>query len=217
MRPDSSESLVDLAYKTIREAIVANELKPGEPLSEPKLAEQIGVSRTPIREAIKQLEAEGLVRVVPWRGTFVMDITAADIVAMYGLREALECYAVRFVPENHDAAELDRLCSDVDKSLEWIAAGAIDRVDELDERMHRFIAAASRNPRICELIEQLLREVKRFRRLMPALPGRLEEQAREHQRIVRALQAGKVDQAKEELRRHLRAVRDASVKICLGG
>jgi GntR family transcriptional regulator, rspAB operon transcriptional repressor len=209
------EFLVDVAYDAIHAAIVRNELKPGTALSEGALSEQLGISRTPIREALKRLEEERLVRIVPRRGAFVTDVSAEDIMAIYQLREALECYAIQFVPVYGDPVALELLAAEVKQAPDWLARGEIDHVNDLDIRLHRFVAESSRNPLVVKLVEQLLHQVQRLRLMTPTIPGRLDRQMHEHQLIIGALVAGKVDEAREALRVHLQTVRDTAVQIRL--
>lgn len=212
---DSEELLVDLAYAKIHGAIVRNELKPGVRLSEATLSNQLGISRTPIREALKRLQEERLIKVLPRRGAFVTDISAEDIVAIYQLREALECFAIQFVPQYGDRAELEALAADIEQSSQWLKNGDVDRVNDLDVRLHKFIAGGSRNPMICKLIDQLLHQVIRLRGMTPSVPGRLERQMQEHREIILALRSGDIDRAREAVRIHLQTVRDTAVQIRL--
>jgi GntR family transcriptional regulator, rspAB operon transcriptional repressor len=212
---EDEEFLVDRAYEAIRGAIVRMELGPGSSVSEGSLSQQMGISRTPIREALKRLEDEGLVRIVPRRGAYVTDITAEDIVQIYQLREALECFAIGFVPRNSDPTELKEMVAGLEHTAEWIRDGEIARVDDLDTHLHRFIARAPRNDRLIRLVDQLLNQVIRLRRMTPAVPGRLERQMAEHRRIILALDAGDVEEAREALRSHLRSVMDNAVQIRL--
>jgi DNA-binding GntR family transcriptional regulator len=209
-------SLKELAHSVIREAILRHELKPNTQLSEPQLAEQLGMSRTPIREALKSLEEEGLVQIVPRQGAFVTDISAVDIVAIYQLREALECFAVQFVPTHGDAVELERLLADVERSKQWIDDNETDKLNDLDVRLHRYIAQASHNRLLIRLVNQLLDQIIRLRLMTPTVQGRLYHQAEEQLRIVYALKAGDVEKARGALRDHLRNVRDTFLQIRLG-
>jgi len=211
----NSESLVDNVYDTIKGAILRNELTPGTALSEATLAEQLGTSRTPIREALKRLEEEDLIQIVPRRGVFVTDISLEDIVTLYQLREALECYAIQFVPKYGDQSELDRLIADFEQAPEWIEAGQIDKVNDVDTRLHRFIAQSTRNRLIIKLVDQLLGQVIRLRAMTPTVSGRLSQQSQEHLRIVHALKDGNVEESTEALRQHLQTVRDTHVQIRL--
>ena len=212
---ENQECLVDVAYDTLHRAIVCNELKPGTALSEGALSEQLGISRTPIREALKKLEDEGLVRIVPRRGAFVTDLSAEDVVAIYQLREALECYAVQFVPAYGDPAVLDGLAAEVAQGPAWLESNDVDRINDLDIRLHRFVAQSSHNLLIVRLVDQLLHQVQRLRYMTPSVPGRLVQQMEEHRRIIAGLKSGDVDKAQEALREHLQAVRDTAVQIRL--
>ena len=212
---ENQECLVDVAYDTIHRAIICNELKPGTALSEGALSEQLGISRTPIREALKKLEDEGLVRIVPRRGAFVTDLSAEDVVAIYQLREALECYAIQFVPAYGDPEALDGLAAEVAQAPAWLESNDVDMINDLDIRLHRFVARSSHNPLIVRLVDQLLHQVQRLRTMTPTVPGRLAQQMEEHRRIIAGLKSGDVDQAQEALRGHLQAVRDTAVQIKL--
>lgn len=214
-RVNQTEFLVDKAYELVRNAILRNDLKPGDQLSEASLSEQIGISRTPIREALKRLEQEGMIEIVPRRGAFVTGISAEDITEIYQLREALECYAIQFVTEYGDPAELDRLIADFEQSFRWIEAGEIDKVNEADTRLHRYIAHSSRNRRLIETVDQLLSQIVRLRSMTATVPGRLMHQAEEHLQIVHALKTGNVDEAREGLRTHLRSVLQTHLQIRL--
>lgn len=204
--------LVDTAYNDIHDAIVSNELEPGTALSEGALSKHFGISRTPVREALKRLEEQRLVKIVPRKGAFVTEISTEKIIETYQLREALECFAVQFVPKYGDPKELDDLIYGFEQSQRWIDEGKIDQINDLDIRLHRFIAHSSRNEMLCTLEDQLLNEVTRLRRMVPTVPGRLGQQREEQLRIVNALKAGNVEEAQKELRNHLRAVCDTDLQ-----
>ena len=211
-----TESLKQKAYRTIRQAIVNSDLKPNTQLSEARLAEQLGMSRTPIREALKQLEEEGLIRIVPRHGAFVTDISAEDIIQIYQVREALECYAIQFILEHSDISELDDLAADFEQSFHWIENGETDRINDADIRLHRYIARLSRNDLLVKLVNQLLNQIIRLRLMTPGVEGRLQQQAEEHLLIVNALKRGDVEEARQALQRHLRNVRATFLQIRLG-
>jgi DNA-binding GntR family transcriptional regulator len=209
-------SLKDKAYKAIREAIINYDLRPNARLSEAGLAEQLDMSRTPIREALKQLEEEGLVRIVPRHGAFVTDISTEDIVQIYQVREALECFAIQFISEQTDTSELDELISAFEQAEQWIEKGEIDKINEADVHLHRYIVRLPRNPLLVKLVDQLLNQVVRLRMMTPRIEGRLHEQAQEHLRIVYALKRGDVDEAVRAHQAHLRNVRSTFLQLRLG-
>jgi DNA-binding GntR family transcriptional regulator len=210
-----SGSLQDKAYAIIRRAIMQGDLEPNAQLSEPSLADQLGMSRTPIREALKRLEEAGLVRIVPRHGAIVTDISAEDIVQIYQLREALECYAIQFASEYGNTPELEDLISAIEQSAQWIQDGEIEKINEADVRLHQYIAQLSRNQMLIRLVDQLLDQIIRLRLMTPKVEGRLPDQAEEHLCIVRALQEGKTEEAQAALQFHLRNVRDTFLQLRL--
>jgi len=207
--------LVDTAYQMIREAILSNEFKPGSVLSENELSRQIGISRTPTREALKRLEEQNLIDIVPRMGAFVTDLSVEKINEIYQVREALECFAIEFVPKYGDPNELAQFLKDVDKSDSWIRSGDIDKINDLDIHLHEYIARSSHNHLLVKMVDQLLDQIIRLRRMTPNFPGRLEEQREEHLKMVTALKEGKVEEAREQLRNHLRRVSETAIQIRL--
>ena len=137
---EESQSLTVKAYEALRDAILRNELGPGTLLSENSLAEQLHVSRTPVRAALKRLQEEGFVRIMPRRGVLVRNISAEDIVELYQMREALECYAMEFVPQYGDPDELAQLTAGLEQSVQWAETGAVHKINEVDTCLHRFVA-----------------------------------------------------------------------------
>ncbi len=210
-----NEFLVDSAYETIREAILNNKFTPGMVLSEADLSRQLGISRTPTREALKRLEDQNLVRIVPRKGAFVTDMTIEMIHEIYQVREALECFALSFIPQYGDPDELNRIYEDVMHSDEWIRNDENEKINDLDIRLHEYIVRSSHNQLLVKMVDQLLDQIIRLRRMTPNFPGRLEEQREEHIRIVTALKAGDVAEAKKNLCIHLRKVADTALQIRL--
>jgi DNA-binding GntR family transcriptional regulator len=209
------EFLVDTAYNMLHEAILNNEFKPGRILSETMLSKQLGISRTPTREALKRLEEQGLIQIVPRKGAFVTDITTEKILEIYQMREALECYAINFVPEYGNPNELEDLLNNVIESKEWIEKGEIDRINQLDIRFHRYIIESSHNQLITKTVDHLLNQILRLRNMTPNLPGRLDEQREEHLATLIALKEGRIVEAREHLRNHIQKVRDTAIQIRL--
>lgn len=210
-----NQSLVDTAYRMIREAILSNEFKPGTILSENKLSRQIGISRTPTREALKRLEEQNLINIIPRMGAVVTDLSVEKINEIYQLREALECFAIGFVPRYGDPNELAQFLEDVEKSENWIKSGEIDKINDLDIYLHEYIARSSHNQLLIKIVDQLLDQIIRLRRMTPNFPGRLDEQREEHLKIVNALKEGKVEEAREQLHHHLRRVAETAIQIRL--
>lgn len=142
----------DVAYRALKRAIVRNEVAPGELLVEQDLMQSIGVGRTPLREAMQRLEAEGLVTTVPRRGTFASQFDAHDVRAVYELRCQIDAFAAELAAERASPIEVARM-----ESLLEEAASQPEGVDaaEFDEAMHSLIVEATHNPLLEEFHRRL--------------------------------------------------------------
>jgi DNA-binding GntR family transcriptional regulator len=152
-RTGEAVSFADRAYYAIRELIVTLELPPGAVVREPELTEQLGIGRTPVREALRRLAQERLVEVFPRRGMFVTKVDVRDLVRLCEVRVALEPEAARLAAERAtqaDLAELRGVLAELDGRRKRDARALID----LDERIHRAIYHASHNPYLAETLEQ---------------------------------------------------------------
>ena len=152
-RTGEAVSFADRAYYAIRELIVTLELPPGAVVREPELTEQLGIGRTPVREALRRLAQERLVEVFPRRGMFVTKVDVRDLVRLCEVRVALEPEAARLAAERAtqaDLAELRGVLGELDGRRKRDARALID----LDERIHRAIYHASHNPYLAETLEQ---------------------------------------------------------------
>lgn len=189
-------------YRALKRAILAGDLRPGEPLQEVRIAAEFGASRTPIREAFQKLEGDGLLTIAPRRGAFVRQPTARDFIDINELRLILEPVAVRTAAETLDAAvvaalgaKLGAVDADAPEEADYTA------LEELDRELHRTISAAHPNARMNEIIEelndmmQIVRE-KDMRRRHRELHASIGE-------ILSALAARDADAAERLLRRHI--------------
>ena len=152
-RTGETASFADRAYYAIRELIVTLELPPGAVVREPELTEQLGIGRTPVREALRRLAQERLVEVFPRRGMFVTKVDVRDLARLCEVRLALEPEAARFAAERAtqaDLAELREVLAELDVRRKRDPRALID----LDERIHRAIYHASHNPYLAETLEE---------------------------------------------------------------
>jgi len=193
-------------YDTLRASIVSLERTPGQRLSEAELARDLGVSRTPVREAIIQLRTDGLVEVTPQLGSFVSKISLRSVREAQFAREALECAAVRAAAQRLDAATVERLRQNI--ALQRAAQGSSDleQFYRLDEEFHRELVAASGYPGISDLLDRSRAHLNRVRRLSLPVPDVIEELIDQHSAVLQALERNDVDQAEASLRHHLRGV-----------
>jgi DNA-binding GntR family transcriptional regulator len=192
----------DRVYLTLREAITTADLVPGRRLSENELAGQLGVSRTPIREALALLREERLVAIVPQLGTFVTLVSPGAVADAAFVREALECAAVRLAAEHIGATALAELQANL------AAQEQADPVafDGLDDDLHRALCEAGGHPIAWTLAHRANGQLDRIRRLSLPEPGFVREMVAEHHDVVAAVAAGDADGAERALRHHLRMV-----------
>lgn len=195
--------LADIAYEALRDRIVTLQIKPGEPIDEEQLGRELGVGRTPLREAIKRLALEQLVTVFPRRGTFASDITITDLAHISDVRIAIEGHAAQRAAARLTAAqrtELGALLGELDR-----VTPASDRAQlmALDARVHRFIYRCADNPYLAQTCDRYFNLSLRIWQLaldrMPELPDHIGE----HQEILRAIAAGDGERARHTIAAHV--------------
>jgi DNA-binding GntR family transcriptional regulator len=196
-------------YTGLRDAIVSGDLEPGRQLSENELAEWIGVSRTPIREALIRLHDDRLVEIVPQLGTFVSRISASAVEDAQFVREALECAAVRLAAERADRSDLKALDAIVSRQQDVSDAGDFDRFYVLDGEFHGALCEMSGHGIAWALGQRANGHLNRVRRLSLPQPRYLGEMVAEHRLVVEAVRRSDPDAAEIALRHHLRMVLSA--------
>ena len=155
--------LRDVVFNTLRKAILTGELKPGERLMEIHLANQLGVSRTPIREAIRKLELEGLVIMIPRRGAEVAQITEKSLKDVLEVRRALDALCAELACDRITQEETERLKKACEKFEKETATGDVTTMAEADVELHDIIVAATGNQRLVQLINNLSEQMYRYR------------------------------------------------------
>jgi len=208
--------VTDWVYEELKSAIVDLRLAPGDPLREATLADQLGVSKTPIREALTRLEQEGLVETTSFKGAVVTGYSRQDLLEIYELRELLENAAARTAAESMadaDRDRLDRICRESRKlKKNHDAAGLAALISAFDDMLFEQV----RNSRIRALIENLRAHLTRIGHLTAEIPGRIEASVDEHEKIVQAIAARDPELAERQMREHIRSVRDDQLRA-LGG
>lgn len=176
-------------YDILREEIISNTLEPGTRLTFRALAQRMGVSEIPVREAVKQLEAEGLIRITPHTGIRVTELSTDEIREIAEIREALEPLAARLAAVRMNDDALESLDDILDKMATAVEEGDGERYGELNRVFHRTMYRASDNTRLYNLIVSLWDNVDRYRAVFRVVPGHMERSLREHRLIVDALRA----------------------------
>ncbi len=202
--------LGDTVYQTLAEAIASGQLPEGTKLYEDEIAKQMGVSRTPVREAFRQLAKTGLVDADLYRTPVVRRLTRQDIDEIYQLRESLEPLALRLALQNPDTAWLDDLEVRQRAIEEQCARGAVDVAASVhhNDAFHRSFVTASRHQRLAEIMEPLWVQVLRLsflsHRVARMPTGRLPLAVAEHRAILDAIRKGDGDRGETLLRQHVR-------------
>ena len=155
--------LRDVVFNTLRRAILRGELKPGERLMEIQLANKLGVSRTPIREAIRKLELEGLVLMIPRKGAEVAEITEKNLRDVLEVRCALEELAVQLACERIDKRGIKELHTAADRFRDVLGSDDITQIAQADEAFHDVIFTATDNERLIQLLNNLREQMYRYR------------------------------------------------------
>ena len=193
-------------YAVLRDAIVSAELAPGRQLSENELAALLGVSRTPIREALQRLRDDRLVEIVPQLGTFVTRISEDAVADAQFVREALECAAVRRAALRARDRDLGGLEAIIRRQEAAREAADFDGFYVLDDDLHRALCDLSGHDIAWSLSQRAKGHLNRVRRLSLPAPGYLMEMISEHRAVVAAVAQRDPDAAEQALRHHLRMV-----------
>jgi DNA-binding GntR family transcriptional regulator len=222
MRPKSNQA--EGAYTALRERIISGELLPGAVVSEASLAKELGVSRTPVGEALRRLSHEGFVHQIPRYGTVVREISATDLRELFEIREALEGMAASKAAASISAEaldELESLCAANEAELEGVKESGSDVVEgeslrrflAADMAFHMLIIASANNRRLSELLEQTRSISVMFnaRRGVHSV-ARVEEANAYHRQILTALASRDSSGATEAVIRHIRVSCEQSLR-----
>ncbi|NLT94961.1 MAG: GntR family transcriptional regulator [Clostridia bacterium] len=200
---DGYKPLREIVFETLRDAIINQVLRPGERLMEIQLAEELGVSRTPVREAIRKLELEGLVVMLPRRGAYVAGISMKDILEVFEVRAALEALAASLAAERITDEELDEMERQLVKETEETEANNLRNIVEIDTTFHDLLYKAARNERLVNFVNLLQEQLHRFRSASLARPGRSKTALEEHRKILEAIAARDAKLAERLAREHI--------------
>lgn len=200
-------SITAQVTNAIRDAIVTGEYEPGKKLSEAALSEQYAISRTPIREALKQLEREGLVEIIPRVGTCVSKPTEKELTELFTVKEVLEGLAAGLLAESGN----EEMIKEVEKAVAEMEK-AVQTSDhklyvESNNLFHKAILEGSDNSKLDYSLNLLLNQIpySRYVYLSIEVPNRLEKSLQEHQAVLAAILRGDREEAEKAMREHVRA------------
>lgn len=213
MRINEYLPLRDIVFQTLRTAILSGELEPGERLMETQLGEKLGVSRTPIREAIRKLELEGLVIMVPRKGAQVAPFTEKDILDVLEVRASLEALAARLACKRMDDRAFLRLQLALTEYEYALRDGDIETMIDKDVEFHETMFNATQNDRLIQLFNSMGEQVQRYRVTYFKNAAESERVAVEHQHLLTALKERDEELASRLATEHIHTQCESIMKV----
>ncbi|NLL77258.1 MAG: GntR family transcriptional regulator [Clostridiales bacterium] len=205
-------SLRGRVFNKIREDILNGKYKEHEELKEIAIGEELGVSRTPVREAFRQLELEGLIQIVPNKGAYVTGITAKDVQDIYMIRSLLEGLCARWATDHITEEQLEELEENVYLADFHASKGHLDQMAELDNRFHHILYEACNSKQLERLLVDFHEYVLRVRKKTLTNGGRGKTSNDEHRQIMEAIKEKNKDKAEELANKHMINAYDNMVK-----
>lgn len=204
LKLDTYQPLRDVIFETLRKAIINGDIKPGERLMEVALAEQMGVSRTPVREAIRRLEAEGLVTMIPRKGTHVSEVTVKDIMDVLEVRAALDRLATGLATKNIKPNHIKTIENIHKQFLNCVDKNNIEGAIRKDIEFHDVIYSIAGNPRLITVSSSLREQIYRFRVMYMSDSIIAENVGQEHGEMLDALRSNEDKRAAELAEQHIK-------------
>jgi DNA-binding GntR family transcriptional regulator len=197
----------------LRELIVEAQIKPGDAIIETDLASQLGVSRAPLREALQILNTEGLIEIIPYHKTTVRKLTRRDITELYGLRSALESFALRLIIKQNDPAAIVQLEAVYDQMVDAADRGEAAQASLLDHQFHTTIIHLSNHNLLIKMWSQVTQRVRQVLALRDMRRTDIRKIARSHRVIIDAIIAGDTHHADDVIDAHIMDASALIVKI----
>lgn len=195
MRDNDMGSLRTQVFSTLESAIINREYLEGDNLNEIQLSQKLGVSRTPIREALMQLSLEGLVKIIPNKGAVVVGVSEQDVMDIYAIRTMTEGYATRLFTENATDEQKKELLNSVDLQEFYLTKGQTEKARKQDSDFHTIIYEGCGNRTLGDMLTKYHNCIKRARDISFEVSGRAEKSIAEHRAICDAIMAGNGDLA----------------------
>jgi DNA-binding GntR family transcriptional regulator len=203
----TKRNLKEVVYQRLKKGIINHEVLPGMRLREEELAEKLGVSRTPIREAINRLHQEGIVVVIPRRGAYVARLTREEIIENLFIREVLEGLAARLAAENISSSSLAEMRACITQFVSKDLLADLENYSQANVQLHKMIIAASKCKKLINLIHNLFDQMDVVRLRTISFPGRAEKSLIEHMEIIDALEKKDGARAEKLVRAHIQDLR----------
>jgi DNA-binding GntR family transcriptional regulator len=207
LNPVASPTPLDqLAYDAIKEAILSFQLAPGQSIVESDLAKQLGMSKTPVRDAISRLEKEGLVVKIAYKGAFISDVSRESVQEIYQLRAVLEGLAASLATPNMDVKDRQYTQQLIQDEIAALNSNDIPNASRINRLFHDLLIEKSGNQWLKVVLANLDDHLQRYRMLSYFQQGRLKKSIREHQRVLDAILTGAPEAAEAGMKAHLLSV-----------
>ena len=200
---ENYKPLREIVLEALKDAIVNGKLKPGERLMEQQVAEELCVSRTPVREAIRKLEIEGFIIIVPRKGAYVSDVSLKDIAQVFEVRAAMEALAAGLAAQRISDEQLEMLEKKLTKTENIAGDSDLDSIIQFDTDFHEIIYDASRNDRLVQILNNLREQIQRYRTTSLASPGRFKDTIKEHRELLDAISTRDITLAQRVAKEHI--------------
>ena len=201
-------SLGQSVYENLKGAIIQGTLAPDSRVVETRFAEALGISRTPVREAMHKLEREGLLRQDPKGGFYVVGLTREDIEEAFGIRGVLESYAARLATVRHKEGELAPLEEKLSEYQDCLKEGRVDELPGINTEFHDLLYGLSRSPRLVKMINDIREQIFRFRKVILRIEDMARVSNEDHQLMMDGIRAREADRVERLVREHILRGRD---------
>ena len=197
------KSLGQTAYEKLKQAVVRGDFPPESHLVENNIAAALGISRTPVREAIHKLEREGLLKRFPGGGFFVVSLTRQDIEETFGIRGVLESYAAKVAALRHKEKELLPLEAKIDQYQHCLDEDRMEELTLINTEFHDLLYGLSRSPKLIRLINELCDPVYRFRKVLLNLEEMARRSNEDHKLMIAHIRERDADEVEKLVREHI--------------
>ena len=213
IRLEGYQPLRDMVFDVLMSAIMQGQLSPGERLLEVQLADEMGVSRTPVREAIRRLELEGFVVMVPRKGAYVAGLSINDVEEVYEIRTVLETLAVRLAAQRMQPADYAQLDDLSEKMRATWQEGNVDNWVSLDASFHELLYKFSRNERLVAMMNNIMEQLSRYRIISLANVEVRHHSLSEHQELIEALKRRDSEAAATAVAMHIENTKQSLINM----
>ena len=190
-------------FENLKQAIVRGDFSPGNRLVESRIAEAMGISRTPVREAIHKLEREGLIKKLPQGGFYVLNLSREELEETFGIRSVLESYAARLAAIKHQKEELEPLEEKIEAFQYFLNRGEMEALLKINTEFHGLLYAMSRSPKLVKMINDLQDQIYRFRRIILKIETMAKTSNDDHRQMLSAMKMRDADGVETLVRQHI--------------